>query len=266
MNLPSSCPRCKRVVHFAAPNADGLSVCPRCSHAFRNDFTTTGAPVAIPDPSSTPAVPGHDALPVPADSTARPIRFSFPCQNCGTILEADDTQCCQPGRCPTCNATLLIPEVDRRTGLAHGPPGIHRPTELPTPLHAFAAAGAAAPRIERRADDSQIVVCPRCRAENAVDADICEACRLPFTMEGTERVAASMRAAKSLALTAFIVGVGSLPTSCLPIAGPVAMGIGAVALRRMERAGPMRAARAAALAGIVLGGVSIVLWWMLFAR
>lgn len=79
-----------------------------------------------------------------------------------------------------------MPMVDSVTGRAVSDADPGDDGELPTPVHAYAAAGDMAPIIVRKGDDSLFIRCRLCDHENPVDADCCDRCGRPFTLEGAE--------------------------------------------------------------------------------
>lgn len=214
-------------------------------------------------------IPSHGAAPIgvatPTSNVAqatRAIRFTFTCQRCGSILEARGHLCGKNGRCPTCGAVFTIPDVDSRTGLPIGPAVVASDGQLPTPMHAYANAGEKAPKIFRLENGDQAIECPRCRRRASIDANICDACGMPFTMEGAAAIVEfSSGQANGLASAALTVGVLSLLAFCAPGLGLVAIGLGVAALRRAEKMGNLATGRGTAIAGITLGVIS--LGWVL---
>jgi len=179
--------------------------------------------------------------------------FHFRCLRCGSVLEGRSRQCGRRGKCPTCGAVFTVPEIDPRTGLAmsHADPGDDG--ENPTPLHAYAAAGAKAPRIVRKEDDSLAIECPRCNRQSAISASNCQSCGLPFTLEGASRaVTTAVHSVEGTA--ALVVGLVSLPLVCvgvgwLPGLVAIALGLHARLKSGYDKDGP-------AIAGIVLGALA----------
>jgi len=154
--------------------------------------------------------------------------------------------------------------MDPKTGLAvgHADPG--EDGELPAPVHAYAAAGRAAPRIVRLPDDSLVIECPNCRRQTDISANGCPDCGRPFTLEGASQVALAVSSEQgheavivsiiALALS-FCGGVGIVPAVIAVILG----------YRRLSRA---RAADRSTgpIAAIVLGLVACIISILVFAR
>ncbi len=186
------------------------------------------------------------------------IRFTFTCQRCGSALEGHSGLSKQTGRCPTCAAVFVIPDVDRRTGLPTGPAVVADDGQLPTPMHAYAAAGQKAPSIVTRASGEQAIVCPRCRGESDVDANMCPRCGLPFTIEGASAIAATADGGTDRFSTAsFVCGVIGIFTFCMPVMGALAVVLGCVALFRMPNDITQDTKRRYAVMGMVFGVISL---------
>jgi hypothetical protein len=248
MSFVLDCPSCRKAVAVEQSLIGRLVTCPHCSGYFG---------VAANPEGGTPV-----ATAAPQGGAARATRrCRFSCQRCGSVLETFGEQCGQPGRCPTCGAVFVVPPFDPQTGLVSSTASVPEDGQLPTPMHAYATAGDRAPKIVRRADGQQVIVCPRCRREAPVDADGCPACGMPFTLEGTKAggVAAETRD-NNLATAAFTVGVLSVLSFCLPVLGPVAIGLGIAGIRRAKRSGMYGSGRSMAVAGIILGAVSVALF------
>lgn len=186
------------------------------------------------------------------------LRFNFTCRRCGSVLEALGEQSGRHGRCPTCGALFVVPEVDRQTGLAAAPAEVAEDGQLPTPMHAYATAGEKAPKIKRLESGEQVIGCPRCGRNTSIDADSCGSCGLPFTIEGAAEVAQGGGEGNSMATAALVTGVLSLLTFCLPILGIVAIGLGVTALSRTRLRGRLHDGRKMAWAGIVCGAAALV--------
>ena len=190
--------------------------------------------------------------------------FNFHCRRCESVLEARSDQCGVQGRCPTCGAEFTIPEIDVKTGLALTDADPGDDGQDPTPVHAYAAAGNNAPRLERAATGTLTIRCPRCNRASAVDSDACASCGLPFTLDGMRAVPSSPKpscAAVSLAMGAVAFAtIGYVPY--LPSA--LAIGFGARALGRRARS-PRAERRSLAVAGITCGVLAAVLRWVMFS-
>lgn len=251
MQFVLECPSCRKAVTIASEVIGQLVACPHCSKHFHV--------VLPPDRKSPIAV----AAPLSNTDFAQ-RRVTFACQRCGSLLEAHGSRSGQPGRCPTCGAVFAVPAINPHTGRSAGPAIVADDGQLPTPMHAYATAGASAPRIRRRPDGKQIIECPRCRREMPVDADACGNCGLPFTLDGAEApspAAATMD--NPLATAALTVGVLAALSFCLPLLGPVAIGLGIAGWRRSDRSGQYGAGRYMAIAGVILGAISVALFLVL---
>lgn len=190
--------------------------------------------------------------------------FNFHCRRCESVLEAHRNQCGGKGRCPTCGAEFTIPEIDVKTGLALTDADPGDDGQDPTPVHAYAAAGSNAPRIERTATDALTIRCPRCYRVSAVEADGCASCGLPFTLDGMRAVPSPPE--PSYAAVSLAMGVVALATIAyvpyLPSA--LAMGFGARALGRSARS-HQDERRGLAVAGIACGVLAAILRWFMFS-
>lgn len=245
LNLP--CPFCKKSFAPDAPPVNDEITCPQCRRRF--SIHRDGA-ITAPPATSTAYLPD-----------TRRLRFTFSCSRCSSVLEATDDLCGRPGRCPTCGGVFRVPPIDPQTGLAAGRALVEDDGQLPTPMHAYATAGARAPKIITRPDGQQVIVCPRCGRAGAVDANLCGACGMPFTMEGAEVIIQTGGGpeANTLASAALTVGVLSIPTFCVPVLGVVAVVLGFLAIRRAETYGPGAPGRRMALVGVICGLLSVTL-------
>lgn len=161
------CLYCNRHV-LARPAWVGREVrCPHCSGVLR---VPEPAPANIPVRARQPAF-GPNRY------------FNFACGRCKSLLETHTGMCGQAGRCPTCAASFIVPEIDDRTGLPAGEAQVADDGENPTPMHAYAASGSQAPQIVSGADGVSRIECRRCGGVSPVDADACEGCGVPFTIE-----------------------------------------------------------------------------------
>lgn len=236
------CPACRNAVTATDELVGRVMACPHCSGHFTiTPDTRTAVPVAKPS--------FHPPL-------QAAIRFTFTCQRCSSILEARSDLSGTQGRCPTCGAIFVIPMVDPRTGLPVGPARVEADGQLPTPMHAYATAGAKAPVIQRLDSGEQVIVCPRCQRQMPIDSNSCSACGMPFTMEGAAAVAHKVQGGSNTYATASVtVGAASLVLFCIPIPllGPIAILLGILGLRDSNQAGELRPGRTASIIGLVLG-------------
>lgn len=145
--------------------------------------------------------------------------------------------------------------------MAGGPAAVADDGQLPTPMHAYATAGARAPRIKRLENGDQVIVCPRCGREMPVDVNTCRSCGMPFTMEGASQIMEAGPISNALAPIALTLGILSLPSFCLPILGPAAILVGFLALRRARTLGVSGGGGSMAISGIVCGGASIAIFF-----
>ncbi|MFQ5428834.1 MAG: DUF4190 domain-containing protein [Phycisphaerae bacterium] len=247
MSVVLDCPHCRKAVTVVDDLVGRVMACPHCGDHF-----------TLPRPGDSPvavAGPSHSFVPVAG------IRFTFACQRCSSILEARGGMAGQRGRCPTCGAVFTIPSVDAATGRAVGDAVVEDDGQLPTPMHAYATAGAKAPKIVRKDDGEQVILCPRCQRAMPVDANTCAACGMPFTMDGAAAIAVGGSGSNGMATAALTVGVLSLLAwMCSPILGCVAIGLGIAGLRRAEKTGGLRTGRKMAIAGIVCGALSLAIY------
>jgi len=199
------------------------------------------------------------------------LRFTFTCQRCGSPLEGRSSISKQLGRCPTCAAVFVVPDIDPRTGLPSGPAEVADDGELPTPMHAYAAAGEKAPRIRRLESGDLTIDCPRCGGSADVEAHLCPRCGLPFTIEGATTAAAVMpQSGQTWPHACLALGVLSLLTIfCVPvpILGLLTLCVGFASARRARRAGLSEpaSATAARTTGIVLACFSILIFVVIYA-
>lgn len=246
MGASFDCPCCGLSFAPREPILGGVAVCPHCTTRVIVDR-------ALVEAARWRA---GSAAPGPVGGS----RFTFTCQRCDSILEAFSDQCGKQGRCPTCGGVFVIPQIDALTGLARGPAVVSGDDQLPTPMHAYATAGAKAPQIQRRPDGSQVIVCPRCGRAMPVEANLCAGCGLPFTIEGAEHSARPGHAGNSPATISLVLGVFAIPTFCFPIAGVAAIAFGVAGLLRAGAVSGRESGRNPAIAGIVLGAMSCGAW------
>lgn len=247
MALKLVCPSCEQTFTPETPPVNEETTCPLCRRRFNIYLEGNVALSAAPSTAYSPSI--------------KRIRFTFSCSRCSSVLEATDDLCGRPGRCPTCGGVFRVPPIDPQTGLAAGRALVENDGQLPTPMHAYATAGARAPKIVTRPDGQQVIVCPRCGRADSVDANLCGSCGMPFTMEGAEVIIQTGGGpeANTLASAALTVGVLSIPTFCVPVLGVVAVVLGFLAIRRAESYGPGAPGRRMALVGIICGLMSVAL-------
>ena len=246
MAMEFPCPGCAKTIS-AAPELVGRTVaCPFCAMHF-----VIPAPGVAPRPTARVA-PSLWSVPRTV------VRFTFSCQRCHSILEGNSQISGQTGRCPTCGATFVVPMVDRQTGLPQGPAVVEDDGLNPMPVHAYANAGDRAPRIERLASGDPVIVCPRCSAKMSIEANLCTSCGIPFTIEGATTITRTASGSNSAATAALVLGILSIPTfMCAPLVGTAALVLGAVGYNHSRKEGLVQTGRNAALAGLILGLISI---------
>jgi len=178
--------------------------------------------------------------------------FSFRCAQCQSRLEAYTGMVGRRAQCPTCAVEFKVPPQEgqvRRLG------GTEPEAEYAQPVHAYAAAGDKAPEIVRLPSGQQAIRCARCRTVNSVDRDNCIQCAAPFTLEGSEQGA--IPRAGGLATASLVLGIIGLVAFFAVLPPVLAIIFGLMALGESHR-GP-DSPRNTAIAGIVLGGIGIVL-------
>ncbi len=184
--------------------------------------------------------------------------FNFVCKRCSSVLEAHTGICGKRGHCPTCDAFFVIPHVDPRTGLPTGEADPGDDGQDPTPVHAYAASGDQAPQIVRGDNGEPAIKCPRCNAHNSLDANSCEACGRPFTLEGAS-VARGRYDAQGLASLG--LGLLALPLCMFFVPGVLAITVGWLRARETPGSPWPPLIRA----GVALGGLSLamgVVFWL----
>ncbi|MBX3395445.1 MAG: hypothetical protein KF841_08755 [Phycisphaerae bacterium] len=240
--------------------------CPVCSMAVSTEHVTIDRTVECPHCETRIPLPLNGVarnVTEPGESTRNPdasaIRFYFQCLRCGTPMESVSQFCGKPGRCPTCGVVFIIPDVDSRTGAATHPPIYPHDNRPHSPLHAYASAGGHAPKLIRLENGEHEIECPRCRRRSRVDANICDTCATPFTLDSASAFAGFQPSrSNSCAYAALLVGFASLPTFHLPILGVIAIGLGWIALRRSARRAS-RAGRSSSITGVICGSIAILL-------
>ncbi len=180
-------------------------------------------------------------------------RYGFNCGYCSSRLEATESMGAQEGQCPTCGNQITIPILDRYNRLID-PKTRQIIKQDPHPVHAYAAAGARAPKIVRAKDGKQFIVCPRCSASSPITYNNCKSCGMPFTMEGTTVDAIGSN--NGFCVAALVLGIIGVPTSLLVIPSLLAIIFGIVGVRQVASVeSPNRGGRGMAIAGIVCGAI-----------
>ena len=231
-----TCARCEGPV-LAQRAWAGLEVqCPHCSSVIR-----------VPQPSD-------DGKPLRSEAPSLSPRrnFNFACSRCESLLEAHTGMSGQTGRCPTCGAGFVVPYLDPRTGLPMKV-DIEDDGQNPTPMHAYGASGQQAPRIVRAPDGTAFIVCPRCESANDIDANNCQSCGVPFTIEGTPTVRTIETDSKAVA--SLVLGIVSLPLFLFFVPAILALGFGLLSLRGALSGGTTSKQ---AIAGVIMGLLSLI--------
>jgi hypothetical protein len=227
--------------------------CPRC----RGEFELAPATSHESPPRATPPpVPSIGTIPVGSDTaTPRPVgtycRFNFACPRCESVLEAHSGQSGRSGRCPSCATTFLVPTFDPESQTVGPVHSVSGEPQDPTPVHAYAAAGAKAPEIVQTEGGEQAVQCPRCDQLSPIEANRCEECGLPFTMEGVSYDVVPGRT-NGYAIASLAMGLLGLPCSVLVVPQVLAVIFGLVAMFQIQRNSLVRG-QAFAIIGIAMG-------------
>lgn len=170
------------------------------------------------------------------------------------MLEAYTDQSGSTAACPGCATRFQIPTYEYGTARI-GPIIVESKAEDPTPVHAYAASGGNAPAIVGHGDDARIH-CPRCQAENPIDAAVCVACATPFASEAVPKMA-EIRAQQA-ATASFVVALVSLPLCALIFPAAVAVLLGLVAIWRGQYSGHIPPlAIAGTVMGVLCGGLGV---------
>lgn len=248
MSRVLDCPECIRLVTVSDDLLGRVMACPHCACHF--------------------TVPSADSK---AISVARPVsnfphsmhmvRFTFSCMRCASILEGRGDLSGQKGRCPTCGAVFVVPRVDPATGLALDAAQVADDGQLPTPMHAYATAGTKAPEIRQINDNELAIICPRCNRQCDIEANSCDSCGTPFTMDGAEAVARGGGEQNGLASTAITCSCLGL---CIPGLGVVGAALGVAAMRKADEMGTARPGFGMAVAAIGVGIVTTLISGMIF--
>lgn len=250
------------------PPADASSsdrftmLCLKCERRIIARSSWIGVEVQCPHCAATMRVPAPrpDGQPVRASPpllVMRQHRFSFSCPRCESLLESQRLMSGQTGRCPTCGAHFVIPELDS-SGDPYAAELIDRNDQDPTPMHAYAASGHQAPRIHRQPGGALQIECPRCSRRSDITANNCAGCGVPFTIEGVPT--APIVAGSRLATASLVLGIVGIPLCILVLPGLLATVFGMLAaVRRSGRGVPGQA-----WAGMILGGISLALAMVLY--
>ncbi len=208
--------------------------------------------------AAPPPVSFRFAMPAPMGR-----RYGFLCQYCSSRLEAVDSMAGQSGTCPTCGESIVIPILDSR-GRLIDPTSGKVIKQDPHPVHAYAAAGHKAPPIvSNEATGEKFIKCPRCSRLNALSANNCLGCGLPFTMEGT--VGDSISGTNTWAVASLVLGIVGIPGGCFIVPPLLAIIFGFIAMRGVNQSTGQSSGQGLAIAGMILGTLGLVgggLLWM----
>jgi DNA-directed RNA polymerase subunit M/transcription elongation factor TFIIS len=265
------CKNCQSPLSAEEQYAGQIVRCPTCAQtqpvpggatAVKPELVAAGTvdrPPALPP--RAPAVPSPFIGRMPLRGSAMGRPFGFNCGYCSSRLQAYEGMGAQEGQCPTCGNTITIPIRDRY-GRLIDPKTREIIKQDPHPVHAYAAAGARAPKILRQEDGSQAIQCPHCRALCPISANSCKSCRMPFTMEGVTTADISADS-NSLCVSALVVGIIGLPGFCTVVLPILAVVLGILGLKQANKAGAESRGRGMAIAGIicgVIGGIFSAIW------
>lgn len=251
------CPTCLGTLRVPIPVAESDGPAAALEPAL--ETAAASAASAAPAPRASPAPAARSTPPAginPAPQ-AGGRKYGFNCVYCSSRLEATESQGGSDGTCPTCGTSITIPILDRYGRLVDPRTNqVLKPD--PHPVHAYAAAGERAPRIRRASDGSQQIVCPRCATASPISANICRTCGNPFTIEGTTVEGGGE--GSGLSAASLVLGIVSLPGSCLIVPGPIAVVLGSIALYRASNQGPEQGGgRGMAIAGVICGSIGTLL-------
>lgn len=238
-------------------------LCMRCERQVIARDGWIGREVQCPHCSSVIRVPPRPAIDVPIRSDPPNLSakkcFNFACPRCDCLLEAHTGMCNQHGSCPTCGARFVVPYLSRVGGRPEKAKLLEGTIEAPMPVHAYAASGEQAPTLQRHADGSISIVCPRCGSQNEIDADVCVTCEAPFTMNAAPTLTGLQ--SERLGLSAVILGVVGLVF--FPLVLPALIGLVCGVLAAFKATYAARVAQA--VVGIVTAAVGLaggVVFWV----
>lgn len=239
------CPTCMSAQPVPSPGGQSVAV--------GAGAMSTGASGEVAAPPRRPSAPPR--IPQLFHPTGGGRRYGFNCPHCSSRLEATEAQAATEGQCPTCGSSIVIPILDRY-GRLIDPVTKQIIKQDPHPVHAYAAAGARAPRIIRVSDGSQHIQCPRCSTYSAISANNCRQCGMPFTMEGTTAEAAG--ATNGFCVASLVLGIVGMLTFCIGIVPALAIVFGIIGYNQVNNAAEARG-KGMAIAGMILGGIGAIL-------
>jgi DNA-directed RNA polymerase subunit RPC12/RpoP len=229
-----NCNVCRASLSADEQQAGQLVRCPNCLSTMNvpSDAAVPAGAAAAGDadllpPRSPPPPPPRRQTTVHNTNAGGGRRYGFNCVYCSSRLEAVESMAAQEGQCPTCGSEITIPILDRYGRLIDPvTKEILKPD--PHPVHAYAAAGERAPKIDRLPDGSQTIRCAKCGRSSPITSNSCKHCGMPFTMEGTTPQAAGT--SNGFAVASLVLGIIGVPFSCSVIVPALAVIFGIVAL------------------------------------
>jgi ribosomal protein L40E len=255
------CHICRTSLSAEDNQADQMLRCPVCRTTLRvpkPEPAMAGAATELA-PSEAPQVRRQAAMPRFAGK-----RYGFNCGYCSSRLEATESMAAQEGQCPTCGNQITIPILDRY-GRLIDPKTRQIIKQDPHPVHAYAAAGARAPKIKRSKEGKQIIICPRCAANSPITANNCKSCGMPFTMEGTTLEATGTN--NGFCVASLVLGIIGLPAFLFVIPPLLAVIFGIVGLRQISQPeSSTRGGRGMAIAGICCGSLACLIAFFALSR
>jgi DNA-directed RNA polymerase subunit RPC12/RpoP len=261
-----ACQVCRTSLSADDSQVGQLVRCPTCLSTLRVPAPTgavavgAGGPEIAPPP--TPQPPRQNTyLPPPRVGVGK--RYGFNCGYCSSRLEATESMAAQEGQCPTCGNNITIPILDRY-GRLIDPKTRQIIKQDPHPVHAYAAAGDRAPRIFRDDAGSQFIRCPRCSSNSPITANNCKSCGMPFTMEGTTLEAAGT--SNGFCVASLVLGIIGLPAACAFIPSLLAIIFGIIGYGQVSRSGETGSGRGMAIAGMICGGLGLLIALMAYTR
>jgi DNA-directed RNA polymerase subunit RPC12/RpoP len=258
------CHICRTSLSAEVNQAGTLLRCPVCRTTLRVPVPeTVAAGAATANRVVAASVGGGIGVQrPPSGSRFSGRRYGFNCGYCSSRLEATESMAAQEGQCPTCGNQITIPILDRYNRLID-PKTRQIIKQDPHPVHAYAAAGARAPKIVRTNDGKQLIVCPRCSANSPITNNNCKNCGMPFTMEGT--TVDAIGANNGFCVASLVLGIIGLPTFFIVIPSVLAVIFGVVGMRQIVSAeAANRGGRGMAIAGIVCGSIGGLLGGLLY--
>jgi DNA-directed RNA polymerase subunit RPC12/RpoP len=260
-----SCQVCRTSLSADDSQVGQLVRCPTCLSTLRVPAPAAAVSVGAGDDFAPPPPPPpqreYNGFGGPPRSGAGK-RYGFNCGYCSSRLEATESMAAQEGQCPTCGNNITIPILDRY-GRLIDPKTRQIIKQDPHPVHAYAAAGDRAPRIFRDDAGGQFIRCPRCNSTSPITANNCKSCGMPFTMEGTTLEAAGT--SNGFCVASLVLGIIGLPAACAFIPSILAIIFGIIGYGQVSRAGEGGSGKGMAIAGMICGGLGLVIGLMALA-